>query len=72
MNLKIELDCSQDMRNILLIAITPLGTPSINQWYSKPTNILWWSKTDWMSFRSGLLILLVKLDGLVSFGADQA
>ncbi len=62
-----------DMRDILLIATTPIEIPSTNRWYnSKPTNILWWSETDWMSFRSGLLILLVQLDGLVSFSADQA
>lgn len=73
MSVKIRAGILADMRNILFIATTPLEIPSTNQWYnSKPTNIFWWSETDWMSLRSGLLILLVKLDGLVSFSADQA
>ena len=77
-NLKSELDLSRHAQHPAYrygnhkIATTSLEMPQLKSYNSEPTNVLWGSEANWMSVRSGLLVLLIQLDGLVSFSTDQA
>ena len=42
-----------------------------DQAISESSDVFWWSEVDWVRLRGGLLIFLIKLDGLVGFTGDE-